>query len=113
MASEDAKILEFNQYRKSDKTPSINYADPESLIKRIDVCQSNSEKLFTRKLAEHITCGYPVSTKQTFNGIEKRHDVYMKMFCQSLREHAMKITNFEMKKKRGLSLSWEIQRCCT
>ena len=25
MPSEDTKILEFNQYQKSDKTPFINY----------------------------------------------------------------------------------------
>ena len=40
---------------------------------------------------------------QTFYGIEKKHDIsrgedYMKMFSESLREHAMKITNFEKKK---------------
>ena len=29
MPSEDTKILEFNQYRKSDKTPSIIYVDLE------------------------------------------------------------------------------------
>ena len=33
MPSEDTKILEFNQYRKSDKIPSVAYADLESLIK--------------------------------------------------------------------------------
>ena len=27
MHSEDAKILEFNQYQKSDKAPFISYAD--------------------------------------------------------------------------------------
>ena len=36
MPSGDTKILEFNQQEKSDKTSSIIYADPESLIKRID-----------------------------------------------------------------------------
>ena len=38
MFSEDTKILEFNQYRKSDKRPSIIYTDIESLIKIIDGC---------------------------------------------------------------------------
>ena len=33
MPSKDTKMLEFNQYRKSDKIPSIVYADLESLIK--------------------------------------------------------------------------------
>ena len=32
--SEDTKILEFNQYRKYDKTPSIIYANLESLNKK-------------------------------------------------------------------------------
>lgn len=36
MHSEDAKMLEFNQHQKSDKTPSIFFADIESLIKRIN-----------------------------------------------------------------------------
>ena len=32
MPSEDTKVLEFNQYRIFDKTPSISYADLEYLI---------------------------------------------------------------------------------
>ena len=32
MPSEDTKILEFNQYQKSDKVPFIIYADLECLI---------------------------------------------------------------------------------
>ena len=52
MASEDIKMLEFNQYRKSDKKPCIIYADLESLIKRIDGRKNNSEKLFTTIVGE-------------------------------------------------------------
>ena len=37
----DTKILEFNQYQKSDKAPSIIYADLERLIEKIDVCKNN------------------------------------------------------------------------
>ena len=36
MASKDTNILEFNQYRKSEKTPSVIYADLKCLIERID-----------------------------------------------------------------------------
>ena len=32
--SEDTQILEFNQYWKSDNTPSILYSDLEYLIKK-------------------------------------------------------------------------------
>ena len=41
MLSEDRKTLQFNQYQKSDKTPSITYADPESLIKKVDGIKNN------------------------------------------------------------------------
>ena len=33
MPSEDTKMLEFNQYHKSDKTPAIIFADLECSIK--------------------------------------------------------------------------------
>ena len=44
-----------------------------------------------------------MSTIWTFDGKENKHDVYrnedcMKKFCGSLREHEMKIINFEKKK---------------
>ena len=40
MASEDTtKILEFNQYDKSDKAQFIIYADLEFLIEKIDGCK--------------------------------------------------------------------------
>ena len=35
MPSEKVNILEFNQYMKSDKMPHIDYADIESLIKKM------------------------------------------------------------------------------
>ena len=34
MPPEDTKVLEFNHYQIFDKTPSISYADLESLIKK-------------------------------------------------------------------------------
>ena len=43
MPPEDTKMLEFNQYHKSDKTPCIIYADLESLIEKIDGCKNNPE----------------------------------------------------------------------
>ena len=36
MPSEDTKMLEFNQYQKSDKGPFIISADLECLIEKID-----------------------------------------------------------------------------
>ena len=54
MASEDAKILEFNQYNKSDKAPFIIYADIELLIEKIDGGKNNSESSSTTKVGEDI-----------------------------------------------------------
>ena len=60
--SEDTKILEFNQYQKSDKVPFIIYADLECLIEKIDECKNNPQNSFTRKVGEHIPSGFSMST---------------------------------------------------
>ena len=41
MSSEENKILEFNQYQKSDKAPFIIYADLEFIIEKIEGCKNN------------------------------------------------------------------------
>ena len=41
MPSEDTKILEFNQYKKSEKALFIIYADLECIIEKIDGCKNN------------------------------------------------------------------------
>ena len=41
MLSVDIKILEFNQYQKSDKAPFIIYADLQCIIEKIDGCKNN------------------------------------------------------------------------
>ena len=54
MPSKDNRILEFNQYQKSDKAPFIIYADLEYLIETTDGCKDNSEYSSTTKVGEHI-----------------------------------------------------------
>ena len=49
MPSEDTKILEFNQYQKSDKALFITYADLECKIEKIDGCKNNPENSSTTK----------------------------------------------------------------
>ena len=95
MPSEDTKILEFNQYQKSDKAPFIIYADLECIIEKIDGCKNNPENSSTTKVNEHIPSGFSMSTIFSFRSIENNHDVYrgkdcIKEFCEFLREHAMK-----------------------
>ena len=76
MPSEDTKILEFNQYQKSDKAPFIVYADLESITEKTDGCKNNPEDLSTKKVSEQIPSGFSVSTISSFRSIENKHDVY-------------------------------------
>ena len=43
MPFEGTKILEFNQYKKSDKPPFIIYADLQCVIEKTDKCKNNPE----------------------------------------------------------------------
>ena len=55
---EDNKMLEFNQYQKSDKAPFIMYADLECIIEKIDECKNNPENSTTAKVSKHIPSGF-------------------------------------------------------
>ena len=52
MSSERDNILEFNQYRKSDKMPYIVYGHIESLIKKIGGFTNNQENFLITKIGE-------------------------------------------------------------
>ena len=62
MPSEDTKILELNQYQKSNKAPFIIYADRECIIEKIDRCKNNPENPSTSKVSEHIPPVFSMST---------------------------------------------------
>ena len=62
MPSEDTKILELNQYQKSDTAPFIIYAYLECLLEKIYGCKNNPKKSFTTKVSEHIPFGFSMST---------------------------------------------------
>ena len=81
MPSEKDKILEFNQYIKSDKMPYIVYADMESLVKKIDGCANNPENSLTTKIGEHIPCGCSMPTIWAFDHIENKHTLYRGNDC--------------------------------
>ena len=62
-----------------------------------------TQKILKKKIGEHIPCGYLMSTILGFSNIENKHtlyhrEVYMKIFCESLREHAKNIIDFEKNK---------------
>ena len=60
--SETTKILEFNQYQKSDKAPFVIYVDLECLLEEIDECKNNPENPSTTKVGEHIPSSFSMST---------------------------------------------------
>ena len=70
MPSEDNKILEFNQYQKSDKAPFITYADLECIIEKNGGCKNNPENISTTKVCEHIPSGFSMATISSFRIIK-------------------------------------------
>ena len=98
MPSKDTKILEFNQYQKSDKAPFIIDEDIESIKEKIDRCENISENSSTAKVSKHNPSDFSMSTTSSSRSIENKHDVYKgkycnKKFCESFREHAAKMIN--------------------
>ena len=65
--------------------------------------KNNLKTSSRRKVGKLIPCGNSMPMIWTFDSIENKNNVYrgeycMKKFCESLREHKMKIINFEKKK---------------
>ena len=70
MPSEDTKILEFNQYQKSDKAPFIIYADLECIIEKIDGCKNNPENSSSTNASEHIPSGFSMHAISSYLHLE-------------------------------------------
>ena len=104
MTDEDKKILKYNPGGKSLKASFINYVDLECLLEKIDTCQNNLEKSYTEKIAKHTPSGYSLVTCCSFDKSKNERKYYrgedcMEIFCKDLREQAMKIINYEKKKR--------------
>ena len=116
MPIEDSKILEFNQYQKSGKAPFINYEDLDPEIEKIDGCKINHEYSST------LWAKWANIFDQVFKFLPHHHlepckismmyiklKIAWKIFVCFLREHAMKIINFKIKKMKLLTK--ERQEC--
>ena len=73
--SEDTKILEFNQYQKSDKAPFIIYADLECIIEKIDGFKNNPKNSSTTKVSKHIRSSFSMPAIYSFRSIENKQNV--------------------------------------
>ena len=74
----------------------------------MNTCHNNPKKLSTTKINKHTTSRYSLFTNCSFDTTKKKKnklDYYrgkncMKFFCLDLKEHVMKIINYEKKKKK-------------
>ena len=62
MPSQETKLLEFNQYQKSDKASFLIHADLECIIEKIDWCKNNAKNSSATKVRKHIPSGFSMST---------------------------------------------------
>ena len=72
-------------------------------MEKTDGCKNNPGNLSATKVSEDIPSGFSMSTISLFRSIEIKHDVYrdkdcLKKICEFLREHALEIINFKIKK---------------
>ena len=104
MPNEDNYILKYNPGEKSIKAPFVIYADLECLLKKINTCWNNHKNSYTEKKAKHTPSGYVIVTSCSFNKSKNDVSYYrgedcIQIFCKNLREEALKIINYEKRKK--------------
>ena len=100
--------------KKSVKLPFVVYADLECLLEKMSTCQNNPNESSTTEINKHIPFGYSLFTHYSLDQRKNKLDHYrgkdcMKKFCKDLREHAIKIINYEKKKMIPLTKEEKIQ----
>ena len=105
--------IKYNQGEKSIKMPFTIYADLEFLLETMSTCQNDPNKSSTTKINKHTPSGYSIFTHCSFDESKNKINYYrgddcMKKFCKDLREHAMKIINYENKKMIPLTTEEKI-----
>ena len=84
-------------------------------------CQKNFGKSYTEKKTKHKPSGYSIFTSCLFDQTKNKLDCYkgeicMESFCKDLRQHAMKIINYEKKEMIPLTYEekelYEMQKFC-
>ena len=113
MPAKDNNIIKYNQGEKSIKLPFVVYADLECLLKKLSTCQNNPNESSTTEINKHTPSGYSLFTLCSFDKTKNKLDYYggkdcMKKFCKYLREHSIKIINYEKKKMIPLTTEEKI-----
>ena len=122
MPTKDNNIIKYNQGEKSIELPFVVYADLECLLEKMSTCQNNPNESSTTEINKHAPSGYSLFTYCSFDKTKNKLDYYrgkdcMKTFCKDLREHAMRIINYEKKKMIPLTIKEKIhyneqEICC-
>ena len=81
----------------------VIYAYIESLLKKVDTCTNDPNKLSTTKINKHEMCGYSLITHCSFDEKNNKTDYYrgkncLKKFCRDLKKQARLIVDFEKKR---------------
>ena len=113
MPTKDNNIIKYNHGEKYMKLPFLIYADLECLLEKMSTCQNNPNKSSTTKINKHTPSGYSIFTSCSLDESKNEINYYrgddcMKKFCKDLKEHAMKIINYEKKKMVPLTTKEEI-----
>ena len=108
MPDVDNNILESKPGKKSLKSAFIIYADLECLLSKMNTCNNNPNKSYTTAKALHKPSGYSLLTSCSFYKSENKQTYYrgkdcMKRFCDDLKEHVTRITNYEIKPMNPLT----------
>ena len=113
MPTKDNNTIKYNEGEKSIKLPFVIYADLECLLKKVSTYINNPNESSTTEINKHTPSGYSIFTSCSFDESRNKLNYYrrddcMKKFCKDLREHAMKIINYEKKRMVPLTTKEEI-----
>ena len=97
MPAKGSNIIKYNHEEKSMKVPFVIYADLECLLEKMSICINSPNESSTTKINKHIPSGCSIFTSCSFDESKSKLN-FTKKFCKDLREHTIKIINYEKKK---------------
>ena len=111
--TKDNNIIKYNKREKSMKLPFVVYADLECLLEKMSTCQNNPRESSATEINKQAPSGYSLFTHCSFDKSKNKLDHYrdkdcMKKFCNDLRTHATKMSNYEKKKMIPLTIKEKI-----
>ena len=102
MLNEYSKTFEYSNGEKSLKVPFVIYLDLESLLRKMGSCQNNPKKSYTDRKDKHKPSGFVWYLTCSFDSTKKKHGYFrgkecIEMLCETLKELAMEVINYEEK----------------